>query len=150
MLDVPDRQYDLLYLNMCCLIKIGLRKWNFFGVKEFFFQIWVQKLTSGLLNGILTFGLFISSNPGKCWNFALSRIFFPKWFFLNALFPKFCNFWGTLKVQRVSFFCIPTNKVWNKLYDNNEKSCSWFKKGSPLKSILDPMGLTSLTRQPGS
>ena len=22
---------------MCCFIKIGLRKWNFFGVKEFFF-----------------------------------------------------------------------------------------------------------------
>ena len=35
---------DLLKLRICCLIKIGLRKWNFFGVKEFFFrEFWFQK-----------------------------------------------------------------------------------------------------------
>ena len=29
---------DLLQLNICCFMKIGLRKWNFFGVKDFFFM----------------------------------------------------------------------------------------------------------------
>ena len=39
----------------------------------------------------------------------------------------------------------------NEFEDNNEKSCSRLKnRVSPLKSILEPIGLTSPTRQPGS
>ena len=35
---VLDRQCELIYLRIWWLFKIGLREWNFFGVKEFFFM----------------------------------------------------------------------------------------------------------------
>ena len=38
----------------------------------------------------------------------------------------------------------------NEFEDDNEKSCSRFKKGLPLKSFLEPIGLKSPTRQFGS
>ena len=79
------RCLDLLLFIMYSLIKIGLRKWNFFGVKEFFVVYYDFK------NG--------------------------------------CK---------------------NEFQDNNEKSCNWFKNKVRKKSILEPMGLTSPTRQPGS
>ena len=43
------------------------------------------------------------------------------------------------------------NECKNEFEDNNEESCSWFKtKVLQKKSILEPMGLTSPTRQPGT
>ena len=38
----------------------------------------------------------------------------------------------------------------NQFQENNEKSCSWFKNKLPQISILEPMGLASPIRQPGS
>ena len=42
------------------------------------------------------------------------------------------------------------NECKNEFEDDNEKSCSRFKKGLPLKSFLEPIGLKSPTRQFGS
>ena len=44
--------YKRLHLNICWFIKIGLRKWNFFGVKEFFHQF--SKMTVNMNFRIIT------------------------------------------------------------------------------------------------
>ena len=57
------------------------------------------------------------------------------------------DFFGVKEFSFVNFDF--KNGCKNEFGNNNEKSCSRIKR-VPLKSILEPIGLTSSYRQPGS
>ena len=58
------------------------------------------------------------------------------------------KFFGVKEFFFVNFYF--KNGCKNEFEDNKEKSCSRFKNRAPLKLILEPIGLTSPSRPPGS